>query len=163
MTPRHNAHGLPPAPHERDLASRIDDACGSLRTQSFSGSLTPPPLESHMKVSPRRLNRPVVVGLATLMVAGVAFGGYSYIARSWRADIHVQGKNVEVMLNGQRVPAENVQWLPDGNCLVTVNGAKVLLDPRQPGGAKGTIIVSESSDEKPLIPVEGVPLDSGSN
>ncbi len=154
----------PPMP-QPDLASRIDDACASLRTQTLSPSPAPPPLESHMHVNrpKRRLNRPVLVGLATLTVAGVAFGSYSYIARSWRADIHVQGKNVEVMLNGQRVPAEHVEWLPDGNCLVTVNGAKVLLDPRQPGGANASISVQQSTDDKPLIPVEGVPLIDGSN
>jgi hypothetical protein len=163
MTHPHNARTTPPASPQRDLASRIDDACASLRTQTLSPLIAPPPLESHMKAPTRRLNRPALVGLATLMVAGVAFGGYTYISRSWSADVSVRGKEVRVTLDGQLVAPEKVEWLPDGNCLVTVNGARILLDPRQPGGANASISVQQSTDDKPLIPVQGVPLTDGSN
>lgn len=160
------SRSTPPSPiGEHDLASHIDLACAPLRREAVAGSAVPPGLETLMDSNRRfnRVGRPVLIALAMLTAGGAAFGGYSYFARSWRADVHVQGKNVEVMLNGERVPADQVEWLPDGNCLVTVNGAKILLDPRQPGGARGSISVQHTEDATPPIPVEGVPLHPDSD
>lgn len=160
LTPQ-SAHNRP----ESALASSIDRACGTLRGEAFAGSSVPPPLETlmHPSRTARRLSRPLVIAIAMLAVGGVAFGGYSYIARSWSADVSVQGKEVRVTLDGQVVSPDKVEWLPDGNCLVTVNGAKILLDPRQPGGANASISVQQSTDDTPLVPVQGVPLTGGSN
>ena len=130
-------------------SARIDRACESLRRERLAKTFETPTLETLMSTQRpvRGSRRPLFLALATLTVGGAAFGGYTYISRSWSADVTVKGKEVRVMLNGEPVPPDQVEWLPDGNCLVTVNGARILLDPRQPGGASASISVTETPED----------------
>ncbi|QYK48641.1 MAG: hypothetical protein KF838_02025 [Phycisphaeraceae bacterium] len=88
-------------------------------------------------------------GIAIALLAvlgGMAYAGIRIASRSWQATIRVHGDQVRVMLNGQAVDPDHIEWLPDGRCLVTVNGGRVLIDPKQPGGASATISVDHHDD-----------------
>lgn len=93
-----------------------------------------------------RVRRVVIACAALLLVGGASYAGYRVVARSWEASIRAEGDRVEVVLDGVKVDPENIEWFPDGTCLVTINGAKVLLDPKQPGGASASIRVEHAED-----------------
>ncbi|MDX9912494.1 MAG: hypothetical protein RBS39_11740 [Phycisphaerales bacterium] len=134
-------------------STRIDDSTVGarlerLREEHWVGE--PPAFEG---VAPRslvrgkqRASRLAIVLCAGALVGSAAYAGYRVVASSWSAKIRVEGERVEVRVNGVVVPPSDVQWLPDGTCMVTINGARVLLDPRQPGGASAEIRV-ETSEE----------------
>lgn len=122
---------------------RLDAMFAAARTEAWDGAV--PRMPAGKASGGRLRTRAMAMGLA-LCGAGAAYGGYRLMAASWQADIRAEGDRVEVVVDGQVVPADSVEWLPDGTCLVEINGAKVLLDPRQPGGASASIKV-EHADE----------------
>lgn len=134
-----------------EKSARMERAFGSLRASEWRGET--PAMETlamggGARERRRRVQRVAVASVVLLLVGGVSYAGYRVVARSWEASIRAEGDRVEVMLNGQRVAPEAIEWLPDGTCMVTVNGARVLLDPKQPGGASATIRVEEAEDER---------------
>lgn len=96
----------------------------------------------------QRARRVGIACVAVLLVGSVSYAGYRVVSRSWEASIRAEGDRVEVMLDGVMVEPENIEWFPDGTCMVTINGAKVLLDPKQPGGASASIRVEHAEDDE---------------
>ncbi len=93
-----------------------------------------------------RARRTGIACLAVMLLGGASYAGYRVVAQSWEASIRAEGDRVEVVLDGVKVDPESIEWLPDGTCLVTINGARVLLDPKQPGGASASIRVQHAED-----------------
>lgn len=62
-------------------------------------------------------------------------------------DHHAHGYQVQVLLNGQVVNPDKIESLPDGRSLLTVNGVRVLIDLKQPGGESATLSVVHHDDK----------------
>lgn len=127
-----------------DTESKLARALEPIRQESWFGS--PPPISFHRAPPRTGTKRRILCALAITTATGLAYGSYHVLSQSWTASVTVKGKDVEVIYNGQVVPPEDVQWLPNGTCLVTINGARILLDPNQEGGAAATITVTEHED-----------------
>lgn len=123
--------------------THIEAQLAHIRSATWEG--TPPPLCITSSRAPSRTShRVLALLLIGITTTGLAFGGYHLAARSWTASVKVEGKEVQVIYNGQPVPPDQVEWLENGHCLITINGARILLDPTQPGGASASISVTES-------------------
>lgn len=129
-------------------ATHLDAQLAQVRAARWEG--TPPPLATRRpSMATRTSHRVLALSLVGITTTGLAFGGYHLASRSWTASVKVEGKNVEVIYNGQPVPPDQVEWLENGHCLITINGARILLDPTQPGGASASISVTEAADSPP--------------
>lgn len=128
--------------------SVVDEQLHRLCEERWSGE--PPSLDDIApRPSTRRARRTSRMSMGVCiaaLVGSAAYAGYRVVASSWSAKIRVEGERVEVRVNGVVVPPSDVQWLPDGTCMVTINGARVLLDPSQPGGASAEIRVETSAE-----------------
>lgn len=107
------------------------------------GSLATRERGAHRRARARRVG---IACAAVMLLGGASYAGYRVVAQSWEASIRAEGDRVEVVLDGVKVAPENIEWFPDGTCMVTINGAKVLLDPKQPGGASASIRVEHAED-----------------
>lgn len=147
-----SSHSSSDAP---ELPAHIESRLAEIRARAWEG--TPPPLARQSVKSPARTShRALALSLLGITTTGLAFGGYHLASRSWTASVKVEGKDVQVIYNGQPVPPDQVEWLENGHCLITINGARILLDPTQPGGAAASISVSET----PTPPTPPTPSDT---
>lgn len=135
--------GETPAAVERGFA-RLREEAWEGRVPEL-GSLAMGERGAHRRARAQRVG---IACAAVMLLGGASYAGYRVAARSWEASIRADGDRVEVVLDGVKVDPENIEWFPDGTCLVTINGAKVLLDPKQPGGASASIRVEHTEEEK---------------
>lgn len=129
----------------------VDGVFGSLRSESWGD-------EAHREALGRRLatagrggraghgkvRTAAMAGGMLALAVGAAAAVKVYRAYAWEAQLTVRDRTVDLYVNGQKVAPDQVEWLADGNVLVTVNGAKVLMDPNQPGGASAAIRVESA-------------------
>lgn len=126
--------------------SDVDGVFGSWRGESWSDEAHREALGRRLAAAGRgdraghgRVRAAAVAGGMLALAVGVAAAVKVYRAYAWEAQVTVRDREVDLYVNGQKVAPDQVVWLADGNVLVTVNGATVLMDPNQPGGASASI------------------------